>query len=199
MPCTTTLHDGIMGRSRLVWSLPIYLSREKGGREREKGGYMKGHAVFTTVVVVCLALMPVGAFALPVSGMGVNGGSFMGSIDLGYSYDSLSVATPWLLISLTNTSSNDGLYMAGYALPGGAMSEIGLVRAGDTWSGRQSLFTADHGISVETIISGFVVLFSDARGTLLDKAPIAVTEPSAMILLGLGFLAIGFGLRRKMR
>ena len=160
---------------------------------------MKGYAVFTTVVVVCLALMPVSAYALPISGTGVDGGSFTGSIDIGYSYDSLSAATPWLIISLTNTSSDGSLHMAGYALPGGAMSEIGLVRAGETWSGRQSLFTADRGISVETIISGFVVLFSDARGTLLDKAPVAVTEPSAMILLGFGFLAIGFGLRRKMR
>ena len=160
---------------------------------------MKGYAVFTTVVVVCLALMPVGAFALPVSGMGVNGGSFTGSIDIGYSYDSLSAATPWLLIRLTNTSSNDGLYMAGYALPGGAMSEIGLVRAGETWSGRQPLLNADRAITVESYISGFVVLFSDARGTLLDKAPIAVTEPSALILLGFGFLAVGFGMRKKMR
>jgi len=160
---------------------------------------MKGHAVFTTTVVVCLVLVPVGAYALSVSGTGANGGSFTGSIDIGYSYDSLSAATPWLLINLTNTSSNSSLYMAGYALPGGAMSESGLVRSGDTWSGRQSLLTADRGIIIETIISGFVVLFSDARGILLDKAPVAVTEPSAMILLGFGFLAIGFGLRRKMR
>lgn len=160
---------------------------------------MKGQAIFATVVFVCLALMPVGANALPVSGTGVTGGSFTGSIDIGYSYDSLNAATPWLIISLTNTSPNDSLYMAGYALPGGYMSEIGLVRAGGTWSGRQSLLTADRGISVETIISGFVVLFSDARGTLVDKAPVVVTEPSMMILLGFGFLVIGLGLRRKMR
>lgn len=173
--------------------------RERKEVEREKEEIMKGQTVFRTVVFVCLALMPVGAYALPVSGTGANGGSFTGSIDIGYSYDSLSAATPWLLISLTNTSSNDRLYMAGYALPDGAMSEIGLVRQGGTWSGRQPLFNSDRANTVESFISGLVVLFSDARGSLLDKAPIAVTESSAMILLGFGFLAIGFGLRRKMR
>ena len=158
---------------------------------------MKKQAIFISVMVVCLALMPVVAYSLPVSGSGMNGGSFTGSIDIGYSYDSLSTATPWLIISLTNLSANDALFVAGYVLPGGAMSEIGLVHTGDSWSGRQPLLNADRGISVESIISGFVVLFSDADGRLIDKAPVAVAEPSTMILLGFGFLAIGFGMRKR--
>jgi hypothetical protein len=158
---------------------------------------MKKQAIIISVVVVCLALMPVVAYSLPVSGSGMSGGSFAGSIDIGYSYDRLSTATPWLLISLTNSSANDTLFIAGYALPGGSMSEIGLVRSGDTWTGRQPLFTADRGVSVESIISGFVVLFSDAEGRLIDKAPVAVAEPSTMILLGFGFLAIGLGMRKR--
>lgn len=158
---------------------------------------MKKQAAVIYVALVCLALIPVGAEALPVSGNGVNGGSFTGSIDIGYSYDRLSTATPWLLISLTNSSANDTLFIAGYALSGGSMSEIGLIRQGDTWFGRQPLLTADRGISAEAIISGFIVMFSDSRGTLVDKAPVAVAEPSTMILLGSGLLVLGLGIRRR--
>ncbi|MCE5264394.1 MAG: PEP-CTERM sorting domain-containing protein [Deltaproteobacteria bacterium] len=158
---------------------------------------MKKKNLMIFMSLVCLALMPVGADALPVSGTGMNGGGVTGSVDIGYSFDRLSTATPWLIISLTNSSANDTLFIAGYVLPGGAMSEIGLVRLGDTWTGRQPLFNADRGISVESIISGFVVLFSDAEGRLIDKAPVAVAEPSTMILLGFGFLAIGLGMRKR--
>ncbi|MEN6615306.1 MAG: PEP-CTERM sorting domain-containing protein, partial [Syntrophorhabdus sp.] len=61
----------------------------------------------------------------------------------------------------------------------------------------QPLLTADRGISAEAIISGFIVMFSDSKGTLVDKAPVAVAEPSTMILLGFGFLAIGLGMRKR--
>ncbi len=148
------------------------------------------------MALACLALMPVGADALPVSGTGINGGGFTGSIEIGYSYDSLSTATPWLLISLTNSSANDTLFISEYALPGGTMSEIGPVRLGDIWTGRQPLLTADRGVSVESIISGFVVYFSNGE-RLVDKAPVAVAEPSTMILLGFGFLALGLGMRKR--
>lgn len=148
------------------------------------------------MALVCLAVLPVGADALPVSGTGINGGGFTGSIEIGYSYDSLSTATPWLIISLTNSSANNTLFIAGYVLPGGAMSEIGPVRLGNTWTGRQPLLTADRSVSVESIISGFVVYFSDG-GALQDKAPVAVAEPSTMILLGFGFLALGLGMRKR--
>jgi len=158
---------------------------------------MKKKKFMIFVALACLAVLPVGADALPVSGTGINGGGFTGSIDIGYSFDSLSTATPWLIISLTNSSANDTLFIAGYALPGGSMSEIGPIRLGVTWTDRQPLLTADRSVSVESIISGFVVLFSDARGTLVDKAAVAVAEPSTMILLGFGFLALGLGMRKR--
>ena len=157
---------------------------------------MKKKKFMIFVALACLAVLPVGADALPVSGTGINGGGFTGSIDIGYSFDSFSTATPWLIISLTNSSANDTLSIAGYALPSGSMSEIGPVRLGDTWTGRQPLSTADRGVSVESIISGFVVYFSNGE-RLVDKAAVAVAEPSTMILLGFGFLAIGLGMRKR--
>jgi len=47
------------------------------------------------------------------------------------------------------------------------------------------------------MLSGFVVLFSDRSGQLIDKAPVAVPEPSTMLLLGFGLLAVGAGLRKR--
>ena len=158
---------------------------------------MKKKKFMIFMALACIALMPVGADALPVSGTGINGGGFTGSIEIGYSYDSLSTATPWLLISLTNSSANDSLFIAGYALPGGAMSEIGLVQVGGTWTGRQPLPTFNRDITAESIANGFVVYFSDARGALQDKASVAVAEPSPMILLGSGLLVLGLGIRRR--
>ncbi len=157
---------------------------------------MKKKKLMIFMALACLALMPIGADALPVSGTGINGGGFTGSIDIGYISD--GTATPWLIISLTNSSARDTLFIAGYALPGGSMSEIGPVRLGDTWSGRQPLLTADRGVSAESIISGFVVYFSNGE-KLVDKAAVAVAEPSTMILMGFGFLAIGLGLRKRIR
>jgi hypothetical protein len=161
---------------------------------------MKKSIIFSFIVLVCLIMMPAVTYALPISGAGVNGGSFTGTIDIGYSSisDSVFTAAPWLIISLTNTSSRDiGLYIAGYVLPNSAMSEIDLVRVGDTWSGRLPLTDGNREISVDRYINGFVVYFSDARGVLLDKAPVAVSEPSTMLLLGFGLLVIGVGLRKK--
>jgi len=157
---------------------------------------MKKKKFMIFVALACLAVLPVGADALPVSGTGINGGGFTGSIDIGYSFDSFSTATPWLIISLTNSSANDTLFIAGYVLPGGSMTEIGPVRWGDTWTGRQLLLTADRSVSVEGIIRGFVVYFTNGE-RLVDKAAVAVSEPSTMILLGFGFLALGLGMRKR--
>jgi len=158
---------------------------------------MKKKKFMIFMALACIALMPVGADALPVSGTGINGGGFTGSIEIGYSYDSFSTAVPWLIISLTNSSANDTLFIAGYALPNGAISETGLLRVGDTWIGRQLLTTSSRDITAESFVNGFVVYFSDERGTLQDKAPVSVTEPSTMILLGAGFLVLGLGLRKR--
>ena len=159
---------------------------------------MKKQTIIICAAAVCLALMPVAGYSLPVSGAGMNGGSFTGSIDIVYGNDnSLNAAGPWLTISLTNTSAKDNLFISGYTLPGGVTSVIGPVGTGDTWSGRQSLLIANRSISVESMISGFVVLFSDSSGQLIDKAPVAVPEPSTMLLLGFGLLAVGAGLRKR--
>ena len=162
---------------------------------------MKKNQIISFMVVVCLALMPAGTYALPISGTGVNGGSFIGSLDVVYGSDSLSASAPWLIISLTNTSATGsrdiGLYIAGYVLPNCAMTEIDLVRVGQTWTGRQLLTNVDRGITAESLISGFVVYFRNAEGNVFDKAPVAVAEPSTMILFGLGLLAVGVGLRKR--
>lgn len=159
---------------------------------------MKKQTIIICAAAVCLVLMPVAAYSLPVSGAGINGGSFTGSIDIVYRNDnSLNAGTPWLIISLTNASAKDNLFISGYTLPGGVTSVIGPVGTGDTWSGRQSLLIANRSISVESMISGFVVLFSDSSGQLIDKAPVAVPEPSTMLLLGFGLLAVGAGLRKR--
>lgn len=163
---------------------------------------MKKNHIFSFVVIFCLLMMPAGAYALPISGIGINGGSFTGSIDIAYTSDSLGATTPWLILNLTNTSvtgSRDtGLYIAGYGLPNSTMTVIDLVHVGDTWTGRQPLVNADRGSTAESLISGFVVYFSDSSGSLRDKATVAVAEPSTMMLFGLGLLAVGVGLRRKM-
>ena len=162
---------------------------------------MKKRHVIGFVVLFCLVMMPAGTYALPISGTGVNGGSFTGSIDIVYGSDSLSASAPWLIISLTNTSATGsrdiGLYIAGYVLPNSAMTEIDLVPVGGTWMGRQPLANADRGTTAESLINGFVVYFRDSGGTVFDKAPVAVAEPSTMMLFGLGLLALGVGLRRK--
>lgn len=141
---------------------------------------MKKNHILGFVVLICLVTMPAGAYALLISGSGINGGSFTGSIDIVYSSDSLSASTPWLIISLTNTSAtctrDTGLYIAGYVLPNSAMTEIDPVSVGATWTGRQPLVNADRGITAESLISGFVVYFSDFRGSY-DKAPVSVAEP----------------------
>jgi len=162
---------------------------------------MKKNHIVSFMVLVCLALMPAGTYALPISGTGVNGGSFIGSLDVVYGSDSLSASAPWLIISLTNTSATGsrdiGLYIMGYVLANSAMTEIGPLGVGQTWTGRQPLATTDRGITAESLISGFVAYFRDAGGNVIDKAPVAVAEPSTMILFGLGLLAVGFGLRKR--
>ena len=167
---------------------------------------MKKFNILIFIVFVCLVVLPVSAFALPISGTGEYGGSFSGSIDYtpGSGFAStIDAAQGSLVVSLTNTSERRGFYLAAFSLDSPyiqARSEA-VLDVGQT--ARFYFPVTDQSFSrltSESFLSEgseFVVYFRDASGAW-DRARVAaVPEPETILLLGIGLLAIGVGLRKK--
>ena len=167
---------------------------------------MKKSNIISFIVLICLIVLPVSAYALPISGVGELGGSFSGSIEYfpGNGLAStIDAAGGRLLISLTNTSERGGFILAAYSLAGPYINTRGEVAlpAGQTAS--FYFFVTDPSFSRITaesfLIEGseFVVYFRDANGAW-DRARVAaVPEPEIILLLGIGLLALGVGLRKR--
>ena len=52
-------------------------------------------------------------------------------------------------------------------------------------------------MGAESLLSNFVVFFSDGGGNVVDKVSISVSEPFTVILLGFGLVVLGIAARRK--
>jgi hypothetical protein len=187
---------------------------------------MKKSNVVSFIVLVCLIALPIGAFALPISGIGDRGGSFSGSIeyvpgnstgsaigsasigpaDVAVAADVADAAGAYLVINLTNTSRREGLYLSVVSLTSPyleAKEEI-FLDVGRTASISFSLGDRSFSrLTAESFLgegSEFIIYFSDADRNMADQARVAaVSEPSTMLLLGFGLLVIGVGLRKRMR
>ena len=178
---------------------------------------MRKSNIFSLIVLVCLIVLPVSAFALPISG-GERGGSFSGSIEyvpgnsVGNSIGSAAIgaadvavaAGASLVINLTNTSRREGLYLYVVSLTSPyleAREEI-FIDVGRTASISFSLRDRNFsGLTAESFLgegSEFIVYFSDADRNMADRARVAaVPEPETILLLGIGLLALGVGLRKN--
>jgi hypothetical protein len=171
---------------------------------------MKKSNIVSFIVLVCLIALPVGAFALPISGIGERGGSFSGSIEYfpenGLA-STIDAAVGRLLISLTNTSERRGLYLAAFSLASPYIPYIEARSEAFLDVGQSAWFyfsVTDRGFSRLTAESflgegrEFIVYFSDADRNMADLARVAsVPEPEAILLLGIGLLALGVGLRKR--
>lgn len=182
---------------------------------------MRKSNIFSFIVLVCLIVLPVSAFALPISGVGERGGSFSGSIeyvpsntagnsigsaaiDVAVAADVADAAGASLVINLTNTSRREGLYLYVVSLTSPyleAREEIFLDigrTASISFSLRDRSFS---GLTAESFLgegSEFIVYFSDADRNMADRARVAaVAEPETILLLGIGLLALGVGLRKR--
>jgi hypothetical protein len=173
-----------------------------------EGGAMKKSNIIIFIVLVCMIALPVSVFALPISGTGEYGGSFSGSIEYtpGSSFAStIDAARGSLVVSLTNTSERRGLYLAAFSLASPYIEARSEVVLGEGQTATFYFPVTDQNYSrltAESFLSEgseFVVYFRDASGTW-DRARVAaVPEPETILLLGFGLLALGFGLRKRMR
>lgn len=178
---------------------------------------MKKFPVIVIVVIACLAALPLGAFAIPITGEGSAGNSFNGSLTYNV-YDSYAA------LQVTLAISNPATYLGGFGFSNDSILKASLETSGNfILSGSNGSFqvnsinTTRDGLqqqeakfyltlggnnlkflTAESFLSNFVVLFSDSSGQVIDKASVAVSEPTTIMLLGFGLLVIGVGLRKKM-
>ncbi len=184
-----------------------YISHRESGYRRR--GYMKKSNIVSFIVLICLIVLPVSAYALPISGVGELGGSFSGSIEYfpGNGLAStIDAAQGSLVVSLTNTSERRGLYLAAVSLASPYIPYIEARSEAFLDVGQTAWFyfsVTDRGfarLTAESFLSEgseFVVYFRDASGAW-DRARVAsVPEPETILLLGIGLLALGVGLRKK--
>lgn len=178
---------------------------------------MKKFHVIVIIVAVCLTAHPFGAFAIPIAGEGSLGNSFKGSLTYNV-YDSFAA------LQVTLAISNPTTYLGGFGFSNESVLKASMETSGNfVLSGSNGSFQVNSinttkgglqqqeakfyltvggnnlsSLTAESFLSNFVVLFSDSSGQVIDKASVAVSEPSTMMLLGFGLLVIGVGLRKKM-
>ena len=170
---------------------------------------MKKCKILTLMALVCLAAFPVNVLALPISGVGEYGNSFIGSIEYtpgGDSVSSIDAAGGSLIVTLTNTSERREYMIAGLSLAGPYLYARSEVTLGTGQTARFFFSVADPSFSrltAESFLaegSDVIVHFylRDAIGQTLDRVRVsAVPEPDAIVLLGIGLLVLGIGLRRR--
>jgi hypothetical protein len=180
----------------------------------KKGGYMKKTHMLSFIVLACLVALPVSSFALPIAGQGTYG-SFTGSIEY-YTGNSTEAK---LMVNLTNTSKY--VYLEGFSFSNpfimgvwseGTGSQVqdalsqdtpnGAVKVGFGLQNEVAIYLLLRGknldkIAAESLISNFVVYFSDGYKTS-DQVSVSVSEPFTVILLGLGLVGLGIAARRKL-
>lgn len=171
---------------------------------------MKRFTILGVTALVSLMMCPCSVFALPISGAGQYGDSFIGSIDYFPASGNAGMidgAGGSLSVTLTNTSARREFIIAGLSFAGpylNARSEVTL-GAGET---ARFFFpvTTDTGFSRLTtenfLAEGSEVIvhfhLRDAGGQTWDNVRVsALPEPESIVLLGIGLLALGFCLRRK--
>jgi hypothetical protein len=187
---------------------------------------MKKVYLIGILVVACLVALPLGAFAIPITGEGSDGSSFKGSLTYNV-YDSSATLQVTLAVS-----SPTKAYLGGFAFTNESIVKASMETTGNfVLSGINGSFQVLSGsiaqntlgniaqdtlqqqevnfflylggynlktLTEESFLQHFVVLMSDSTGRVTDKVPVAVSEPSTMLLLGFGLLVIGVGLRKKM-
>lgn len=183
---------------------------------------MKKIYLIGILVVACLVALPFGAFAIPITGEGSTGNSFKGSMTYNV-YDSYATLQITLDISSPTKANLGGFAFSNESISRAAMETTGNFAltgyngsfqvlsggfAQDTLAqatiGTQTanFYLTLGGINLkalteESFLRNFVVLFNDSTGQTIDKAPVAVAEPSTMLLIGFGLLVVGVGLRKK--
>jgi len=186
---------------------------------------MKKSNIISFIVLACLIALPVNGLALPISGDG-RLGSFTGSIDYSGGDEGAKLRISLTNTSPEKSGLYlAGFYFSNTAIAAAQMETSGnfeLVQSSGSFDVR-ALYrpTSDTlinttdvnteqpmtfyfslkgeklaGLTAESFIKDFVVYFG-ANGTTVDKAPVSVSEPSTMLLLGFGLLVIGVGLRKK--
>lgn len=170
---------------------------------------MKRFTILCFTVLVCLMVFPFSVLALPISGVGQYGDSFIGSLEYmpgGGSASTIDAARGSLVVSLTNTSERREFMIAGLSLAGPYLNARSEVTLGVGQTARFYFPVSDAGFSrltPESFLdqgSEVIVHFylSDAGGQTWDRVRAsAVPEPEAIVLLGIGLLALGICLRRK--
>ena len=167
---------------------------------------MKKFNIIVLVFLISVVGLPVSSSALPISGQGVYG-SFAGSVQY---YGNQTAAK--LSISLTNTSSSVsmvGLYFSNPAIEYWSFSSSDSL-AGEGSGGdikvplglrkEVNLYFYLKGdnldaINAEILTKNFAVYFSDNR--VGESVSVSVTEPSVLLLLGIGLIGVGITARRK--
>ena len=170
---------------------------------------MKRVSLLAFAAVACLAMLPSSILALPISGAGELGDSFVGSIEYypgDGSASSIDAAWGSLIVSLTNTSERRECVIAGLSLAGPYLYARSEVTLGRGQTARFFFPVTDPSFSrltAESFLaegSDVVVHFylRDAGGQTWDSVRVsAVPEPEAIMLLGIGLLALGVGLRKR--
>ena len=170
---------------------------------------MKKCNILTLMALVCLAVFPFDVLALPISGAGEYGDSFIGSIEYtpgGGSVSAIDAAGGSLIVSLTNTSERREYMIAGLSLAGPYLYARSEVTLGTGQTARFFFSVADPSFSrltAESFLaegSEMIVHFylRDAGGQTWDSVRVsAVPEPEAILLLGVGLLALGIVLRLR--
>ena len=173
---------------------------------------MKNLRVIIFIFLACLVGWPVTVAALPISGQG-NVGSFSGEIY--YFPENSDVA--YVKLGLQNTSpESQYVYLAGVtfsnpSILGAWFEGTGTLRQDGSngevlvYFGQEKevwLSIALKGEKLDTfreeqLLSNFAVFFSSKDGNIVDKASVSLSEPSALILLGIGLLGLGVAGRRK--
>mgnify|MGYP002389485490 CR=1 FL=1 len=187
----------------VVWRLPIEVCERDLGYRRK--GYMKKCKILTLMALVCLAAFPVNVLALPISGVGEYGNSFIGSIEYtpgGDSVSAIDAAGGSLIVTLTNTSERREYMIAGLSLASPYLNARSEVFIGTGQTAMLNFPVTDPSFSrltTESFLtegSELFVYFRDTSGTTWDRVRVSrVPEPEVILLLGVGLLALGVFLR----
>jgi hypothetical protein len=187
---------------------------------------MKKIYLIGILVVACLVALPFGAFAIPITGAGSDGSSFIGSLT--YNVND-SNATLQVTLAISSPAKT---FLGGFAFTNESILKASMETSGNfILSGSNGSFQVLAGniaqdtlgniaqdslqqqevnfylylggynlktLTEESFLQHFVVLLSDSTGRVTEKVPVAVSEPSTMLLLGFGLLVIGVSLRKKM-